>query len=50
MLVSKRFLTQSQLDQVGRSGEYKELSDSDQDLEEKANFDYLLGMQLWSLT
>lgn len=51
MLIKLKYLTQYQLDQIQESGEYKEINlQNESDQIENHNFEYILGMSLWSLT
>lgn len=46
-----KYLTQGQLDQIQSLGDHKEIQiQNESDVSENHNFEYILGMSLWSLT
>jgi hypothetical protein len=46
-----KYLTQGQLDQIQSHGDHKEIQiQNESDVSENHNFEYILGMSLWSLT
>jgi len=51
MLIQMKYLTQGQLDQIQSLGDHKEIQiQNESDVSENHNFEYILGMSLWSLT
>ena len=51
MLIHMKYLTQGQLDQIQSHGDHKEIQiQNESDVSENHNFEYILGMSLWSLT